>query len=291
MTDQVVRIGVLGGSGLYQMPQLTDVEELNIDTPFGPPSDAVIVGALNGVRVAFIPRHGRGHVHLPGEVPYRANIYALKTLGVERVIAVSACGSLREDYAPGHIVVPDQLYDNTKRERGHTFFGDGLVAHVGVADPFCPDLNRHLSASVAGAGGTVHDGGAFVTVEGPRFSTRAESNVYRQWGMSIIGMTTSPEAYLAREAEMCYSAMAHVTDYDVWHESEEAVTVEMVIRTLNANLDIARQALANLVTRLADAPRRCDCGHALAAAMITDRRRVPADLIERLRPIVGRYFE
>lgn len=292
MNDQAVRIGVIGGSGLYKMPQLTGIEEHDIDTPFGPPSAPVTVGTLSGVRVAFIPRHGQGHIFMPSEVPYRANIYALKTLGVEQVISVSACGSLREDYEPGHIVIPDQLYDNTKDERDRTFFGDGLVAHIGAAEPFCPDLSRVLAKSVRRAGGVVHEEGAFITIEGPRFSTRAESNVYRSWGMSLIGMTTSPEAYLAREAEMCYAVMAHVTDYDVWHESEEAVTVDMVVKTFNQNLEIARSAVLHAVETLAGRTERdCDCQNALASAFITDRRKIPAELIERLGPIVDKYFE
>jgi 5'-methylthioadenosine phosphorylase len=291
MSEDPIRIGVIGGSGLYKMPQLTDIEERQVDTPFGPPSDSIMIGTLNGVRVAFIPRHGRGHVHLPGEVPYRANIYALKTLGVEHVISVSACGSLREDYAPGHIVVPDQLYDNTKDERNRTFFGRGLVAHVGVPQPFCPDLSRVIAQSVREAGGTVHEGGCFITIEGPRFSTKGESNVFRSWGMSIIGMTTSPEAYLAREAEMCYGVMAHVTDYDVWHESEEPVTVEMVIQTLFANLEIAQNALAILAGKLEGVEKVCGCDQALATAFLTDRSRVPDEVVEQLRPIIGKYFE
>jgi len=291
MSEDPIRIGVLGGSGLYKMPQLTDIEERRIDTPFGPPSDSIMIGTLSGVRVAFIPRHGRGHVHLPTEVPYRANIYALKTLGVEYVIAVSACGSLREDYAPGHIVVPDQLYDNTKDKRGRTFFGDGLVAHVGTAYPFCPALSQAIAESAREAGGTVHEGGCFVTIEGPRFSTKAESNVYRGWGMSIVGMTTSPEAYLAREAEMCYGVMAHVTDYDVWHESEEPVTVEMVIQTLNANLEIAQNALAILVSNLVGMEKTCDCDQALATAFLTDKSKVPGKVLKQLKPIIGKYFD
>lgn len=290
MSNEPVRIGVIGGSGLYKMPQLTDVEEHQVDTPFGPPSDAIIIGKLAGTRVAFVPRHGRGHTHLPSGVPYRANIYALKSLGVERIISVSACGSLREDYAPGHIVIPDQLYDNTKDDRGRSFFGEGLVAHIGVADPFCPDLSQILAESVEETGATVHRGGAFITIEGPRFSSKAESNVYRQWGMSLIGMTTSPEAFLAREAEICYAVMAHVTDYDVWHESEEPVSVEAVIQTFRANLEIAQQAVANIVPKLAPTARACDCQRALASAILTDRRKIKPEMIERLKPIVGKYL-
>jgi 5'-methylthioadenosine phosphorylase len=223
-------------------------------------------------------------------VPYRANIYALKLLGVERIISVSACGSLREDYAPGEVVIPSQLFDHTKADRGRTFFGQGLVTHIGAADPFCPDLSHVLAESVQSAGGRVHEGGSFITVEGPRFSTKGESNVFRSWGMSIIGMTTSPEATLAREAEMCYAVMAHVTDYDVWHESEEPVTVEMVVRILQANLKLAQQAIADLVTKLAAKERTCNCQHALATAILTDRARIPAETIQRLRPIVGKYI-
>ena len=291
MSDPAVRIGVIGGSGLYKMPQLTDVEEHDIDTPYGKPSDTIIIGTLNGVRVAFLPRHGRGHVYTPSDVPYRANIYAMKLMGVERLIAVSACGSLRTDYAPGDIVIPDQLFDNTKDERGRTFFEKGMVGHVGVADPFCPDLSTWLADAVENAGGTIHRGGAYVTIEGPRFSTRAESNVFRQWGMSLIGMTTSPEAYLAREAELCYGVMAHVTDYDVWHEAEEPVTVEMVIQTLSKNLSIAQNALISLVAEIAGRDRPCDCPHALASALITDQRKIPADTLERLEPLVGKYLD
>lgn len=291
MAEEKVAIAVIGGSGLYNMPQLTDLEEREIETPFGRPSDAIVVGTLNGVRVAFLPRHGRGHVLLPTEVPYRANIYALKMLGVERIIAVSACGSLREDYAPGHIVIPHQLFDYTKERRGRTFFGEGLVAHIGVAEPFCPDLGAVIGDCVREAGGSVHDGGAFITIEGPRFSTKAESNVYRAWGMSIIGMTTAPEAFLAREAEICYAVMAHVTDYDVWHEAEGPVTVEMVVRTLQANLTLAQQAIEKAVTRLASMERRCICKDALASAFITDERKIPAEILQRLKPIVGKYFK
>lgn len=285
-----VRIAVIGGSGLYRMPQLSDVKEYLLDTPFGKPSDIITVGSLEGIRVAFVPRHGRGHVYLPSEVPYRANIYALKKLGVERVISVSACGSLREDYAPGDIVIPDQLYDNTKDERGRTFFGGGLVAHIGTALPFCQDLSREIAVSIGDSGGTVHEGGAFITIEGPRFSTRAESHVFRSWGMSLVGMTTSPEAYLAREAEMCYAVMAHVTDYDVWHESEEPVTVEMVVRTLNANLELAQHAIADLVPRLAAAQRQCACKDALATAILTDPSKISPEALRRLDPLVGKYL-
>ena len=289
MTD--VTIGVIGGSGLYRMPGLENIEEHTIETPFGLPSDNLITGTLDGVRVAFVPRHGRGHIHNPSEVPYRANIYALKSLGVRYAVAVSACGSLQEAYAPGHIVVPDQLYDNTKDKRDRTFFEGGLVAHVGVGEPFCTMLSSMVAESVHQVGGTIHEGGAYITIEGPRFSTRAESNTYRSWGMSIIGMTTSPEAYLAREAEIAYAVMAHVTDYDVWHESEEDVTVEMVVRTMEKNLSIAQEALADLIPRLASEQPESDAHNALQYAILTDKSKIDAEARERLDLIVGKYLD
>jgi 5'-methylthioadenosine phosphorylase len=237
-----VRLGVIGGSGVYDMQALTDVSEVRLETPFGEPSDAIVVGTLSGQRVAFVPRHGRGHRISPTELNSRANIFALKSLGVERIVAVSACGSLREDYAPRHIVIPDQIFDRT-RQRPLSFFGGGLVVHISFAEPFCPDLSEALYRAVTATGATVHKGGAFVVIEGPRFSTKAESNVFRSWGMDIIGMTAVPEAQLAREAEICYACMAHVTDYDVWHASEETVTVEAVIKNLLANAEVAKQAI------------------------------------------------
>lgn len=285
-----IKIGIIGGSGLYQMPGLSDMEERTIETPFGSPSDAIVIGTLSGVRVAFLARHGRGHRHMPSELNYRANIFALKTLGVERVISVSACGSLREDYAPGHIVVPDQLFDYTKGRRPASFFGNGIVVHISVAEPFCSDLSADLLAAVRRTGATVHAGGKFITIEGPRFSTKAESHLFRQWGMDIIGMTACPEAFLAREAEMCYATMAHVTDYDVWHEAEEPVTVEMIIRVLNQNTAIAQQALAELVKELAEKPRTCTCGSALANAIVTAPEMVPNAIRRSLAPLIGRYL-
>ncbi len=289
LSTQPIRIGVIGGSGLYQMEGLSDVEERRITTPFGDPSDAVLIGTLEGVRVAFVARHGRGHRIMPTEVNYRANIYALKSLGVEHVISVSACGSLREHLHPGEIVIPDQLFDFTKK-RAYTFFGNGLVAHIGVADPFCPRLSALLADAVEDAGGTVHRGGCFITIEGPRFSTKGESFTYRAWGMDIIGMTTSPEAFLAREAEMCYAVMAHVTDYDVWHETEEPVNVEMLLTTLHANAALAQEAIRILVPRLAKAKRDCECGSTLATALITQRDLIPEQAKRDLAPIVGKYL-
>ena len=283
-----VKLAVIGGSGVYDMEALTDVEERRISTPFGDPSDTLVIGTLSGKRIAFLPRHGRGHRLTPSEVPYRANIWALKSLGVERILSISACGSMKETYAPRHIVIPDQIYDNTKK-RDYSFFGNGLVAHVGTAEPFCPHLRQILYEAAQQAGGTVHMGGTFVTIEGPRFSTRGESLIYRSWGVDIIGMTAVPEAQLAREAEICYATMAHVTDYDVWHEEEEAVNVEMLIASLMANAALSKKIIATLVPLLGD-ERPCDCGHALATAFITQRDLIPKLTIERLGPIVARYL-
>ena len=284
-----VTLAVIGGSGLYEMPGLQETREHHIDTPFGKTSAPVVVGTLEGERVAFLARHGIGHHLTPGEVPYRANIYALKSLGVERIVSISACGSLQEEFAPGHIVIPDQIYDNT-HGRARSFFEGGLVAHVSVAHPFCEDLSNQLESAVSRAGGVTHRGSSFITIEGPRFSTRAESNTYRAWGMSIIGMTASPEAFLAREAEICYATMAHVTDYDVWHESEAPVTVEMVIQTLHKNTAIAQEAVRLLAGSLKH-ERDCDCEHALATALITRKDAIPAETRERLDLLVRKYIE
>jgi 5'-methylthioadenosine phosphorylase len=284
-----VKLGVIGGSGVYDMETLTDIEQVKPQTPFGEPSDAIVVGMLSGQRVAFLPRHGHGHRISPTELNSRANIFALKSLGVERIISISACGSLREDYAPRHIVIPDQLFDRT-RERPLSFFGGGLVAHISFAEPFCPDLSQLLYKAATAAGATVHKGGAFVTIEGPRFSTKAESNVFRQWGMDIIGMTAVPEAQLAREAEICYATMAHVTDYDVWHETEETVTVEAVVKNLLANAEVAKQAIQNLVPILPE-KRTCDCQHALRDAIITNRDAIPEQVKKDLGLLVGKYLQ
>ncbi|MCP4542622.1 MAG: S-methyl-5'-thioadenosine phosphorylase [Chloroflexi bacterium] len=290
MTENPIRIGVIGGSGLYQMKGLTDVEERTITTPFGDPSGPIVIGTLEGARVAFVARHGQGHRLMPTEVNYRANIFALKSLGVEHAISISACGSLREHMPPGEVVVPDQLFDFTKK-RTYTFFGDGLVSHIGVADPFCAHLSALISDAVEESGGTVHRGGRFITIEGPRFSTRGESHTFRAWGMDIIGMTASPEAFLAREAEMCYATMAHVTDYDVWHETEEPVTVEALLATLAANTELAQNALRGVVAKLAAVERDCECGSTLAMALITQRDLIPAETKEKLAPLVGKYLE
>lgn len=290
-----IRIGVIGGSGVYHIEQLTDIEEVYVATPFGEPSDAYIVGTIAGQRVAFLPRHGRGHRISPDRLNYRANIFGFKLLGVEYLIGVSACGSLQEPIAPGHIVVPDQLFDRT-HGRASSFFDDpvagtdGLVAHVSVADPFCPFLSRLCFDAVRATGNPAHHGGNFITVQGPRFSTKAESRVFRSWGMDIIGMTTTPEAQLAREAEMSYAVMAHVTDYDVWHESAVPVTVEMVIRTLQRNAEVAKEAVINAIRLLEDAGPTPQA-YAMRDALISNKSTVRPEVVERLRPIVGKYFE
>jgi 5'-methylthioadenosine phosphorylase len=283
------KFGIIGGSGLYDIPGLIDARELDLDTPFGKPSAPVVVGRLQDFPVAFLTRHGIGHWISPTEVNYRANIYALKMLGVERLISISACGSLREDYSPGHIVIPDQLFDFT-RSRTSSFFRDGLAAHVSVADPFCPDLSRALYSAVRETGAALHRGGTLITIEGPRFSTRAESNTYRSWNMSLIGMTTSPEAFLAREAEICYTVMAHVTDYDVWHVSEQPVTVDMVIEILHHNTHIAQQAVINLIKNYTSS-RTCECGKALANALITRPEAIPEETRTRLGLLVDKYLK
>lgn len=279
---------MIGGSGLYEMPRLKNVQEYNIDTPFGKTSAPIVVGNLEGERVAFLARHGVGHHITPSEVPYRANIYALKSLGVQRIISISACGSLKEELSPGHIVIPDQIYDNT-HGRARSFFGEGMVAHVSVADPFCADISDQLESAVRAAEGVVHRNGIFITIEGPRFSTKAESNTYRSWGMSIIGMTASPEAFLAREAEICYATMAHVTDYDVWHVSEAPVTVEMVVSTLNKNTTLAQEAVRVLARNLKK-ERLCECGHALASALITRKDVVPPQTRQKLDLLINKYL-
>ncbi len=282
-------LGVIGGSGLYELEGLQSVERRAIETPFGPPSSPVIIGDLGGRTIAFLARHGIGHTISPAEVNYRANLYALKALGIERVVSVSACGSLREDFAPGDVVVPDQLFDRTSG-RANSFFGEGIVVHVSVAEPFCTDLSTALCDSVNRVGGVMHRGGALVTIPGPRFSTRAESNAYRAWGMSIIGMTACPEAFLAREAEMCYAVMAHVTDYDVWHIAEEPVSVEMVVRTLQANTRLAQQAIAGLLETLPPG-RTCACGTALKDALITSRVHAAPEARRKLALLLGHYLD
>jgi 5'-methylthioadenosine phosphorylase len=286
------RIGVIGGSGLYQMQALTDVEEIQVATPFGNPSDAFIVGTLAGQRVAFLPRHGRGHRLLPTEIPFRANIYAMKLLGVERIISASAVGSLREELKPMDIVLPDQFFDRT-RQRASTFFGGGIAAHVTFADPVCHELVDTLEQAAREdlQGIDLHRGGTYLCMEGPAFSTRAESETYRSWGMSVIGMTNLQEAKLSREAEICYATMALVTDYDCWHPDHDSVTVEMVIEYLNRNAENAQKLIAGAVARLAGAERSCKCGRSLRHAIITAPNMITPEAKDRLKAIIGKYVD
>jgi 5'-methylthioadenosine phosphorylase len=281
-------VGVIGGSGLYQIEGLTDVQEVAVATPFGNPSDVIVVGTLEGVKVAFLPRHGRGHRIMPTEINVRANIYALKSLGVERVISISAVGSMREDVAPLDVLVPSQIFDRTVA-RPRTFFGDGIVVHVGLADPYCPDLSAHLARAAEGVAPKVHHGGTYVCIEGPQFSTRAESRIFRQWEVDVIGMTAMPEARLAREAELCYATLAMVTDYDVWHTSEEAVTVDQVVANLNRNVSVAKTTLRRVLAAL-PAERACSCGSALAHSIMTSPERIPPETTQRLDLLIGKYL-
>lgn len=289
MATRTAHMGVIGGSGLYAMPGLSAVEQVELTTPFGAPSDAITIGDLDGVSVAFLPRHGRGHRLSPTEVPSRANIYALKSLGVERIISVSAVGSLREDYAPLDLVVPDQLFDRTKA-RPASFFEGGVVAHVGFAEPFCPVMSGYLAGAMDALGDiTFHRSGTYVCIEGPQFSTKAESRIYRQWGCDIIGMTALPEAKLAREAQICYATIACVTDYDVWHESEQAVTVEMVVANLTRNVANAQRIIRQVAHSLpADrAAATCECASALFDAVMTDRAHITPELRARFALLLG----
>lgn len=282
-------IAVIGGSGLYNMPGITDRTTVRVETPFGPTSADIAIGTLRGKRVAFLPRHGNGHSYTPSTIPYRANIYALKALGVRFIIAVNACGSLREEYAPGHIVIPDQLFDHTKADRGRSFFDTGLVGHVSVAEPFTSALREILYTAVKEVGGTAHDGGNFIVIEGPRFSTKGESNIFRQWGCDIIGMTTCPEAFLAREAEIAYATMSHITDYDVWHISEAPVTVEQVVKIMHNNLEIAQNAVANAVEKI-DESSVLECHTALNHTIMTTPDLISGELTTTLKPILSRYL-
>jgi 5'-methylthioadenosine phosphorylase len=284
----VRRVGLIGGSGVYDLNAIVDLEERVLETPFGPPSDAYFTGTLGGVPVAFLSRHGRGHRLLPTEINYRANVCGFKMLGCDALLSASACGSLREEHAPRHAVIPDQFIDRT-RHRADTFFGAGLAAHAGFADPVCPALSDALERGAQLSGLTVHRGGTYVCMEGPQFSTRAESNLYRAWGADIIGMTNLTEARLAREAELCYASLAFVTDYDCWREATEDVSVEVILAILAENSAGARRALAEAVARI-DANRQCGCRDAMRYGIITDPRAVTAAARERLRPIVGRYL-
>ena len=284
-----VEIGIIGGSGLYDMAELTDREERKIQTPFGDPSGSYLLGTLRGKRVAFLARHGVGHTLMPSELNFRANIFGFKVLGVERILSASAVGSLKLEYKPLDIVIPDQFFDRTKG-RISTFFGRGLVAHVGFAHPFCSVLSKIAGDSVQAVGATVHRGGTYVNMEGPQFSTLAESNVYRSWGMDIIGMTNLQEAKLAREAEICYTTLALVTDYDCWHPDHDSVTVDLIVANLTQNAKTAQQAIAEAVGRISGA-RTCACKDALATAIITRPEHVPAQTKRELQPIIGKYVK
>ena len=286
--SQQEMIGVIGGSGLYSMPGFEIEREEKLSTPFGDPSDAYIIGRLSGTPVAFLARHGRGHRLSPSELNFRANIYGMKLLGIERVVSLSAVGSLKEEHRPLDFVIPDQFFDRT-RGRISTFFGEGLVAHVSFADPVCPQLSEIVMEACTAAGVTGKRGGTYLCMEGPAFSTKAESNVYRQWGFDVIGMTNLQEAKLAREAEICYVTVAMVTDYDCWHEEHASVTVTDILANLQQNAANACRVVAEAVSRM-PAARTCKCGSALAHALITDKKMVPAETLRKLEPIVRKYF-
>jgi 5'-methylthioadenosine phosphorylase len=283
-----MNIGIIGGSGLYQMEGLRVVEERSLETPFGAPSSAYVIGEIDGHQVAFLARHGRGHTIMPTEINYRANIFGFKLLGTETILSASAVGSMKEEYAPTDLVFPDQFIDRT-RHRPDTFFGEGIVGHVSFADPICAAVARAMAGVARDAGARVHLGGTYICIEGPQFSTRAESNLYRSWGVDVIGMTNLQEAKLAREAEICYATMALVTDYDCWHASAEAVSVEQVLGYLRANAEMAQRVLRNAIPVVASRTR--DCASALQYAVITDPAHVPGGRREALGPLVGKYLK
>jgi 5'-methylthioadenosine phosphorylase len=283
------KIGVIGGTGLYQIEGLKNVQEFNLDTPFGKPSDSIIVGKLEDTGIAFLPRHGKGHRILPSEIPARANIYALKSLGVEYIIAVCSAGSFKEEIEPGHLLIPNQIIDRT-RNRISTFFGEGIVAHIPFAEPFCPSLSHILYQSALDMGAIVHPKGTFVVMEGPAFSTRAESILYKSWNADIIGMTALPEAKLAREAEICYSVIGCVTDYDSWHEHKEFVTAKTVIEILNNNIDVAKKVIKTAVTHIS-LIRDCDCTNALQTAFVTSQEAMPIEQKKKLGIIINKYIK
>ncbi len=283
-----VKIGIIGGSGLYQMAGLTDTREVRVKTPFGDPSDALVVGTLEGRRVAFLARHGRGHLYLPSEINYRANICAMKTLGVEQIISVSAVGSLREDLPPMDFLIPDQFFDRTRGRRA-TFFGEGVVAHIAFDKPTCRRLSKLLAEACDRISVKAHNGGTYVCMEGPAFSTLAESHTYRQLRFDVIGMTNLTEAKLAREAELCYATFAMITDYDCWHPEHESVTVDMIVGYLNKNAENVQRAIREVVRTLGD-ERNCKCGSAVAHAILTDHKKISASVKKRLAPIIGKYI-
>lgn len=284
-----VKIGVIGGSGLYDIEGMTGIEEVNIDTPFGKPSDAITIGSLEGVGVAFLPRHGKGHRISPTELPARANIYAMKSLGVEQIIAVCSAGSFKKEVEPGHLLIPDQLIDRT-RSRVNTFFSEGIVVHIAFADPFCPVLSQVLFEAAKEVGANVHPDGTLVVMEGSAFSTRAESRLYRSWGADIIGMTALPEAKLAREAEICYAIIGCVSDYDSWWHSAEPITIDVILNTMRHNVDTAKRIIKLAVSRIPE-KRDCPCANALEIAIVTDPRAIPAEQKKKLELLIGKYIK
>jgi len=284
------KIGVIGGTGLYEIEGMSEIEEVKVKTPFGDPSDSIITGALEGTRIAFLPRHGRGHRVSPTELPSRANIYALKSLGVEWIIAINSCGSFREEIKPRELVIPDQIIDRTKL-RVNSFFGDGLVGHVPFTEPFCPALSDVLYQAARDAGATVHKGGTFIAMEGPQFSTKAESRLYRSWGATIIGMTVLPEAKLAREAEICYASIACVTDYDSWHEELEQVRIEGILDILAKNVDTAKKIIKLAAASIPEERTGCECAEALATALVTAPELIPEQLKKDLALLIGKYIK
>ena len=281
-------VGVIGGSGLYDMEGLIDVKEVKVETPFGEPSDEYVTGTFGDTRLVFLPRHGRGHRLLPGEINYRANIYGMKKLGVEYLISVSAVGSMREEIEPGHIVIIDQFFDRTKG-RASTFFGNGIAGHVEFGEPVCGELASALFDAAKEAGATVHKGGTYICMEGPQFSTKAESRTYRSWGVDVIGMTNIPEAKLAREAELCYATIALSTDYDCWHETQESVTVEMILDTIKKNVSTARNIIKGSLPKI-NAARKCACPEAMKYAVVTDKSLIPDEIKERMELLIGKYL-
>ena len=281
------KIGVIGGTGLYAIEGMTDIESEDIKTPFGKPSDTIITGKLEGVGIAFLPRHGKGHRIMPTQLPARANIYALKSLGVEHIIAVCSAGSFKKEIEPGHLLIPDQIIDRTRR-RVNSFFGDGIVAHIPFADPFCPELSRLLYKSAQDVGARVHMGGTYVCMEGPAFSTRAESKLYRSWGADIIGMTALPEAKLAREAEICYAIIGCVTDYDSWLERNEPVTINVILDIMRKNIDTTKKIIKLAASQIPD-KRDCECATALATAIVTPADMIPAAKKQKLELLIGKY--
>jgi 5'-methylthioadenosine phosphorylase len=284
------KIGIIGGSGLYQIEGIKNVRDVSVVTPFGKPSDKFIVGNLEGKDVVFLPRHGRGHRINPSEVNYRANIFAMKKLGVDRIISVTACGSLREDFKPLDFVLPDQFVDRTNQARHMTFFEKGIVAHLSFADPLCPALRGVIKKGIEDLGLKVHYGGTYLNMEGPAFSTRAESNLYRSWGMDLIGMTNMSEAKLAREAEICFVTLASITDYDCWYTSKETVTLEMVMQNLARNVDNSKRIIKKVIREMPE-KSGCNCSSALANAIVTDRKLIPAKVKRDLKPIIGKYIK